>query len=171
MGMENQERMKASRGRKGRLGGWGVLAVPVLLGAQACAMFFQAPGVGVAGARVASLGLVSGTAEILLDVDNPNRYGLEVRAVDFALEIEDPDAESGWRELSRGMMADTVDLPSGDTVRVVLSVPFEYRAVGVALTSLLSSGSISYQVSGRAVVKGPTGEHDIPFRDRGTLEP
>jgi LEA14-like dessication related protein len=149
----------------------GLGAALLLWAGAACALFFQAPTIGVAGARVASLGITSGTAEILLDVDNPNRYGLEVRGVDFALAIEDPDSDSGWRELSRGMMADTVALPSGDTVRVVLSVPFEYRAVGLALTSLLSNGSISYRVEGRAVVKGPGGEHDIPFRDRGVLEP
>lgn len=144
------------------------LALTLLLG---CSLIFEQPGIRVMGARVAAFGLTSGTAEILLEVDNPNGYGLEFRGAEYLVQVEDRQSSEGWQEFSRGALADTVSLPSGDTVRITLSVPFQYRALGAAVGSLMSEGRVGYQVRGKAVVRGPTGEIEVPFRDTGVIQP
>jgi LEA14-like dessication related protein len=145
------------------------LALVVLL--TACSLVFTEPSIRVAGVRVASLGLTSGTAEVVLEVDNPNGYDLEVRGFDYRLQVVDDGAPDGWRELSAGEWPDTVRLPSRDTLQVTIPVPFDYTALGSALNAIMATGGVDYQVSGETRVGGPTGEYHVPFRQRGTLRP
>jgi len=145
-----------------------LLAVLVVAG---CSLVFTQPTVRVAGVRVASFGITSGAAELLVEVDNPNGYDLEIRGLDYVLRIEDSGNESGWRELSAGAWPDTVRLPSKDTARLVVNVPFDYSALGAALNAILTRGSIAYDVQGSTRVDGPTGEVHVPFRHRGRLKP
>ena len=146
----------------------GMAAILVML---SCSLVFTEPSVRVAGVRVASLGITSGVAEVVVSVDNPNRFGLEVRSLDYALQVEDDRSETGWSELSRGSSVDTVRVEGGDSTRVSLRIPFQYEALGAALQALLERGSVAYQVQGSALVHGPTGEVQVPFREAGTLSP
>jgi LEA14-like dessication related protein len=167
----------ASRAR-GRLrsgpGGRALQAALLLVGvggAVGCSLFVRSPEVAIADVRVVGLGFAGGTAEVLLAVDNPNRFALEVRAFQYLLEISDPARPERWDTLAMGVTADTVRLPGRSETVVPLEIPFRYNALGTALRAWLQGGEIPYRVEGEVRARGAGIQRDLPFRSRGTLTP
>ncbi len=147
----------------------GLLAL--LLGVAGCSLFVRSPEVAIADVRVVGLGLSGGTAEVLLAVDNPNRFALEVRAFEYLLEISDPARPERWDTLAVGVAPDTVRLPGRTETVVPLEIPFRYNALGTALRAWLQGGEIPYRVQGEVRARGAGIQRDLPFRSRGTLTP
>lgn len=142
-----------------------------LLILSGCALFFRNPEVRIVDVRVVGLGFTSGTAEVLLEVDNPNRFGLEVRGLDYLLEVGTPSDLERWDTLAVGFHADTVHLPRRSEEQVAIQIPFRYRALGTALTAWMQGGDIPYRIEGELKARGPGGERDLPFRSRGNIRP
>jgi len=134
-----------------------------------CAVFFRSPSVSIADVRVVGLGLTSGTAEIHLEVDNPNFFQLEVREFHYLLEVE--GRNDAWSRLAEGSSLESIRLPRRSTEQVTLQVPFSYDAIGVALRSWWDTGSMSYRVQGDLRARGPMGNRDLPFRASGKMTP
>jgi LEA14-like dessication related protein len=147
------------------------LASLVLLGSAGCALFYQSPSVRIVDVRVVGLGFTGGTAEVILEVDNPNRFGLEVRGFDYLLEVGDHRNEARWDTLAHGTAADTVQLPRRSVEEVRLRIPFRYRALDTAFRAWMDGGEIPYQLHGELRARGPGGQRDLPFRSRGSLTP
>jgi LEA14-like dessication related protein len=146
----------------------GVALVVIAIGG--CALFFRDPSVRILDVRVASLGLTAGSAEVSLEVVNPNRYTLRLRSFDYVLEIQDRSADSGWAELARGSSTDEIPVAGRDTTMVSLDVPFQYRAVQTALSAYLREGRVEYRFRGDARVRGPMGTVQLPFSQRGIFD-
>lgn len=149
------------------------LVLPLVGG---CALFVKQPAVSIADVRVVSLGLVGGTARVELEVENPNRFDLTVRSLSYELEVAEGGTGEGgeerWVRLSREEETRRdLTVPGRGSVRVEVPVAFEYRAVGTALRSLLMDGEVRYRVQGIVRVRGPVGEHRLPFRSRGRMTP
>lgn len=148
--------------------GTALLLVAVAL--AACSMAFRAPGVRIVAVRLVALGLTQGTAEMELQVSNPNDRGLDVRGVRYHLRVQDEAAEEErWLTLGEGYHSEPVRLGGHDTTRVTVSVPFRYRAVGAAIRSLVDRGEIPYRLEGEVEVAGPLGPVRVPIRTRGTV--
>ncbi len=149
--------------------------LPVLLFLLAtlpgCALLYQSPEVRIVDVRVVGLGITSGTAEILLEVDNPNRFGLEVRGLDYLLEVGTPSDQARWDTLAVGFHPDTIQLPRRSEEQVAVRIPFRYQALGTALGAWLQGGDIPYRIQGEVKARGPGGERDLPFRSRGSIRP
>lgn len=140
--------------------------LPVLGG---CALFYRSPEVQILDVRVVDLGLTSGTAEVVLEVDNPNFFQLEVRELEYLLEIEEREDE--WSSLARGSSDEAVTLPRRSTETVTLEIPFSYEALGIAMRSWWNTGEVSYRLEGDLRGRGPTGEMNVPFRAIGRMTP
>jgi LEA14-like dessication related protein len=134
-----------------------------------CTAFYQAPEVTITDVRIVGLGLSAGTAEIHLEVDNPNFYQLEVRRFQYLLEVE--GRNSNWSPLAEGVTADTVRLPRRSREDVRLQVPFRYDAVGTAVRNWWETGAMNYRVQGEILARGPMGERELPFRASGSMTP
>ncbi|MFW5904654.1 MAG: LEA type 2 family protein [bacterium] len=119
--------------------------------------------------RVVSLGLNAGMAEVVLEVDNPNFFSLEVREFDYRLEVE--DGEDRWANLAQGSTRESVTLPRRGIERVALEVPFDYEAVGAALRSWWNTGSVPYRIEGALSARGPGMVREFPFQARGRMAP
>ncbi len=139
----------------------------ILLGG--CSLFYRSPSVAIADVRVVGLGFTSGTAEIVLEVDNPNFFHLEVREFRYLLEVEGRGDQ--WSRLAEGSSAESIRLPRRSIERVTLQVPFEYEAVGTAIRSWWDTGAMNYRVQGDILARGPAGQVDLPFRSSGTMTP
>lgn len=152
-----------------------LLALLVLVGATSslggCALFVRSPEVLIADVRVVGLGLTGGTAEVLLSVDNPNRFSLEVREFRYLLEVADPARPERWDTLAAGVATDTVRLGGREATVVPLEIPFRYTALGTALRAWLQGGEIPYRIEGEVRARGVGLQRDLPFRSRGTLTP
>lgn len=136
-----------------------------------CALFVRSPEVAIADVRVVGLGITGGTAEVLLQVDNPNRFALEVREFRYLLEVTDPGAPERWDTLAVGVSADTVQLPGRQVTVVPLRIPFRYQALGTALRAWSGGGEVPYRIEGEVRARGAGIQRDLPFRSRGALVP
>lgn len=152
-------------------------AVPVLL--SACSSLVKEPTVSLAGARLSGIGISGATLAVELLVENPNRFSLDARSMEYTLSFlpfaplesgAEPE-EAAWRTLSTGRTASSVTLPGRDTVTVPVSVPFSYSELGSAAASLLRDGTLRYRFVGSFTVGSPVGEFRIPFDRTGILDP
>lgn len=163
-------RSRSIRLRRGLLGSG--LLVLVLLPLSGCALFVKEPRVTIANVEVVSLGLLGGRAQVALLIENPNRFDLEVRSFAYRLDVADgiPGEEERWSQLARQEESvQEIRIPGRDRVEVEVPVDFGYAAVGSALRSLLMEGQVRYRVEGSVRVRGPVGEHTLPFTGRGAL--
>jgi len=104
-------------------------------------------------------------------VDNPNRFALEVRGLDYVLEVSDGRREARWDTLAAGINADTVRIPRRSTEQVILRVPFRYQALGVAFRTMIEGGDIPYRVRGEVLASGPGGQRNLSFQSQGSFSP
>ena len=143
-----------------------VLALPFLLGGCS-GLLYRSPTVEIADVRVIGLGLTSGTAAVDFQVDNPNFFRLEVRELEYLLEVE--DAGNRWGRLAEGRSDERIRLGRRSTETVTLEIPFSYGALGLALRSWWETGSVGYRLEGDLLGRGPTGEVRVPFRSSGRM--
>jgi len=145
----------------------GALALVVL--AAGCTLFYQDPTVRFVDVRVVGLGITSGTAEVTLEVDNPNRFGLEVR--EFLYQLEVAEGSERWTELARGETEEAIQIPRRTVQQVTLSVPFQYRGAGSAIRAWLETGRIPYRFQGELTARAPTRTLVLPVRSEGSITP
>ncbi len=152
------------------------MALVLFAALGACASLVREPSVALSQVELRGIGLAGATVRVELDVVNPNRFGLESKALDYVLSYAaTPDTGSTpegreWRLLAEGRTAEAVDLPSRDTARVTLDVPFQYRDVGPALLALLREGTLEYRFEGAFSVGSPVGTLRVPFDRIGRLD-
>lgn len=160
------------------------VVVPLL---AACASLVKEPRVALAQVGVESLTLSGATVQVQLDVENPNGFGLDAKALEYRLFFQpgtsgragasggDPDGGSAdvgeaWRTLASGRTAEPVSLPSNQTVRVPVSIPFRFRDLEDAAASLLRDGTLRYRFEGAFTVGSPVGDIRVPFDRTGLLD-
>jgi LEA14-like dessication related protein len=142
------------------------LVLPFLVGGCS-GLLYRSPTVEIADVRVVGLGLTSGTAAVDLQVDNPNFFRLEVRELEYLLEVE--DSGNRWSRLAEGRSDERIRLGRRSTETVTLEIPFSYGALGLALRSWWETGSVGYRLEGDLLGRGPTGEVRVPFRSSGRM--
>jgi LEA14-like dessication related protein len=125
--------------------------------------------VQIADVRVVSVGLVGGTAEVSLNVVNPNGFTLTAREVRYRLSFVDADAEEGWRVLAEGESGEELRVPARDSAGVRLQVPFRFVDLGRALGGLLQQGELGYRLDGDVKFDAPMRDVRVPFDRRGSL--
>jgi LEA14-like dessication related protein len=160
-----QALLRARSGPSARLAVTAVLALLV----SGCSLFYQDPTVRLLDVRVVGLGITSGIAEVTLEVDNPNRFALEVREFTYLLEVA--EAADRWVELARGEAEETVRIGRRTTEEVVLPVPFQYRGAGSAIRAWLDTGRIEYRLQGELTARAPSRTMTFPVRSAGSLVP
>jgi LEA14-like dessication related protein len=138
---------------------------------QGCALFYRAPAVEIVDIEILSLGLSSGTAEVVLDVTNEGRRQMEIRGFLYEIEVKDPREDGGWASLAEGFFPQELSIPGSETRRVAVPVPFQYAALGAAVRSFLSEGEVPYRLKGEVWIGGDGLGLQIPFRDQGVLKP
>ena len=157
------------RRRLATLAAVGAMVLPA--GASGCALLFKNPTVSIADVTVSSVGLTGATAQVALEVANPNGYALTAEGVRYRLSFADAQADEGWRTLAEGETEEKVVIAARDTTQFRLSVPFTYASLGRALQNLLSSGSLPYRLDGDVKIDAPVRDVRVSFDRRGSLEP
>lgn len=122
----------------------------------------EAPQVEVAGIKVASIGLTSGTFDVTLRVDNPNRVTLN--GTRLVATIDTRDLRFAEIDLSRAF-----SLPAGEAVDLVVPVQIQWSGAGSVIRNLIGAGSVPYRVGGRVTVDTPIGAKGLDFSKSGTV--
>jgi len=143
----------------------------VLLGSASCAALFTPPSVEIVEVALVNLGLTSGTAAVTLDVTNSGSKELNLEEFFYEVSVKNPKGEDAWTRLAGGIHTERIVIPGEEVQRVTVPFPFEYRALGAALQSFLSSGEVPYRVHGRVSVRRFGTSFDVPFRSEGILIP
>jgi LEA14-like dessication related protein len=145
------------------------------------------PRVALAEVAVQALTLSGATIRVELDVENPNGFGLDAKALEYTLFFQTGpasdtpgggvdagvDAAGGgdsWRTLASGRTVEAVSLPSNQTVRVPVAIPFRFRDLEDAAASLLRDGTLRYRFEGAFTVGSPVGDIRVPFDRTGLLD-
>jgi len=151
------------------------LGAGLLAALPGCSLLYTPPSVTIVGVSLVSVGLTSGTAEVILDVTNQRSGKLDVRGLLYDLEVRDQGEavgqEGGWQRLAGGLHPEQVVVDGNTTHRMSLLVPFQYRALGAALRSFLTAGEVPYRIRGEVRVRSLGSERTVPFRSQGVLRP
>lgn len=153
----------------------GALSLLLALAGAACASLVKEPRVALAEVAVQSLTLSGATIRVELEVENPNGFGLDARALEYTLLFQPGTSggtgpEEGWRTLASGRTTEAVRLPANETVRVPVAVPFRFRDIEDAAASLLRDGALRYRFEGAFTVGSPVGDIRVPFDRTGLLD-
>lgn len=141
------------------------LCLPVYL--SSCATLsewthLQAPQVEVAGIRIASLGLSSGTFDVTLRVNNPNSVELHGTRLVATLDAR----EDRFANID---LSNAFTLPKGAAVPIVVPVTIQWSGANSAIRGLIGSGAVPYRLGGRVTVDTPIGPKGLDFSASGTV--
>lgn len=147
-----------------------VLAVALV----GCSTLFDAPDVRIIDVRVSGIGISGATADVMLEVSNPNGFSLTAEELRYRLAFEDPelrdaDEEDPWRTVASEEADRRVTVPAGERADVTVSVPFDYGDVGRAVVSLVREGALRYRLTGDILFDAPVGSVRVPFDDIGRV--
>lgn len=142
-----------------------VVALAILGFLTGCSGLYRAPEVNLTNVQITGLGLTSGIARVYLEVENPNPVSLEVRRIEYLLELRGPDGE--WDVLSEGVSSDPVTVVRRGTTDLSLEVVFQYRALGAAFLDWWDSREVTYRIQGDLLARGPLGPVELPFEASG----
>lgn len=122
----------------------------------------QAPQVEVAGIKVASVGLSSGTFDVTLRVNNPN--GVDLHGTHLVATVDTKDQRFADIDLSNAFT-----LPKGAAVPIVVPVTIQWSGAGSAVRQLIGAGAVPYRIGGRVTVDTPIGAKGLDFSSSGTV--
>ncbi len=133
-----------------------VIAGCATIGRQA----FTTPVVTFKDVRVNGIGLQGGSLDVVLNVYNPNHYGLSAQRLDYQVLVDSVPLGTG--EITRSF-----GVGGSDSTEVRLPVAFSYSGLGSAGRALLARGVVNYRVIGNLTVGTPIGNFTRPFDRSG----
>ena len=156
--------MRARRAPLTRATTRGALAAAALVSAAGCATLgrqvFNQPLVTFKDVRFNGLGLQGGSVDVVLNVYNPNGYGLSAQRLDYQVLVDST-------RLGTGAITQPFKVGGGDSTEVHLPVTFSYSGLGSAGRALMSRGVVNYRVLGNITVGTPIGNFTRPFDRTG----
>ncbi len=121
---------------------------------------FNNPVVSFKDVRFNGLGLQGGSVDVVLNVYNPNHYGLSAQRLDYQVMVDST-------QLGTGAITRSFGVGGSDSTEVHLPLTFSYATLGSAGRALLSRGVVNYRVIGNITVGTPLGNFTRPFDRTG----
>ena len=144
-----------------------VAAIGVAAATLACASTggpppppFYRPSVSLRDVKMGGVGITGGSLDVLLNVYNPNTYGLEQPRVRYRVYVD-------TLPVARGIYDSDLVLDSRDSVKLRVPASFSYLGLGIAGRALLNTGSLNYRVVGDITVTTPYGRYTFPYDRAG----
>jgi LEA14-like dessication related protein len=143
---------------------WGAFAVMLTLsGCRSLAKAaFIPPEVAVADTKVRNISLRGGALDVVLRVENPNDFRLDVSGVRYVVWVDSTQVATGTVER-------LVTLPPRSATTVEVPVEFVLDALRVVMVRFVSTGSVPYRVTGEFQYVTPFGRITRPFESGGTV--
>jgi LEA14-like dessication related protein len=136
----------------------GLLIVLVL---ASCSV--RRPQVSFANVLLGQVRLDGGRLDLLLDIQNPNNWTIDLQALTYTVVIDDVTAASGETETR-------IAIPAGDCATVVLPVDVTWGGIGRGARELLG-GELEYRVNGVLTVGTRVGTFRWPYDRRSRFAP
>jgi LEA14-like dessication related protein len=109
---------------------------------------------------VRDVGVRGGKLDLMIDVENPNRFDLRGTEIQLGFDVE-------GSHVGDLVFADEFTVDRGGRTRLALPLRFEWAGVGAALRTALSQGAIPYEMKGQLKLVTPWGAQSVPFTRTG----
>jgi LEA14-like dessication related protein len=119
-----------------------------------------APRVRDASMDWSTLGMSGAEGRMMLELDNLNSFGIEIRAFDFDLSL-------GGISIANSQLAQPASFAANGTGRIDIPVSISTASLGLAALNMLRSDTLDYAVSGQMHIVTPFGEMNVPLNQQG----
>ncbi len=98
-----------------------------------------------------------------IEVQNPNSFDLDFRALEYTIYFND-------REVGRGRLDKEVRVAKTSATLVQVPLQTDFKSLGDPLGLVLGGQDLRYKIEGAAIVKASLGTATIPFSKSGEIK-
>jgi len=98
-----------------------------------------------------------------IEVQNPNSFDLDLRALEYTVYFND-------REVGRGRLDQEVRVAKASATLVQVPLQTDLKSLGDPLGLVLAGKVLKYKIEGAAIVKASLGTATIPFSKSGEIK-
>jgi LEA14-like dessication related protein len=97
-----------------------------------------------------------------LDVQNPNRFDLTLKSLEYVVFLDN-------EEIGTGRLEKEILVPASSTTQVQVSVAARFKDLGGSLKAIINGNDLPYKIDGKATVKTVFGSSYFPFSKDGRI--
>jgi len=124
--------------------------------------FLEQPTFALKEVAVTRLSLTDIHFRFGIEVQNPNSFDLDLRALEYTVYFND-------RQVGRGRLDKEVRLGKTSTTLVQVPLQTDFKSLGDPLGLVLAGQDLRYKIEGAAIVKASLGTATIPFSKTGEV--
>jgi len=121
------------------------------------------PTVAIQAIHVTGLSLTGATLTFLVELENPNGFGLTVTEFTYSVYLND-------RLVANGETTDPIAIQSRSVTSIPLPLKTSFQDLEKGLKSLIGSDSVEYRIQGSLTVQSFLGHLEFPYNRTGTIE-
>ena len=121
------------------------------------------PTVAIQEIHVTGLSLTGATLTFLVELENPNGFGLTVTVFTYSVYLND-------RPVAHGETTDPIAIQSRSVTSIPLPLKTTFQDLEKGLKSLIGSDSVEYRIQGSLAVRSFLGRLEFPYSRTGTID-
>ena len=139
------------------------LSIPAFFFLPSCMNWFlEQPTFALKEVAVTRLSLTDIHFRFGIEVQNPNSFELDLRALEYTVYFND-------REVGRGRLDKEVRVAKTSATLVQVPLQTDFKSLGDPLGLILAGQDLRYKIEGAAIVKASLGTATIPFSKTGEV--
>ncbi|MBI3609446.1 MAG: LEA type 2 family protein [Nitrospirae bacterium] len=120
------------------------------------------PTVAIQSVQVTGLNPAGATLTFLVDLENPNGFGVTVKAFSYSVYLSD-------HLLAQGEMREPVSIKGRSVASIPLPLKTDLQEIVTGLKSLNSSDMADYRIEGSLKIRSFFGRLEFPYNRTGTI--
>jgi LEA14-like dessication related protein len=125
--------------------------------------FLEQPTFALKEVAVTRLSLTDVHFRFGIEVQNPNSFDLDLRALEYTVYFND-------REVGRGRLDKEVRVAKTSATLVQVPLQTDFKSLGDPLGLVLAGQNLRYKIEGAAIVKASVGTATFPFSKSGEIK-
>jgi LEA14-like dessication related protein len=121
------------------------------------------PTVAIQEIHVTGLSLTGATLTFLVELENPNGFGLTVTAFTYSVYLND-------RPVAKGEATEPIAIQRRSITSIPLPLKTTFQDLEKGLKSLIGSDSVEYRIQGSLAVQSFLGRLEFPYNRTGTID-
>jgi len=134
----------------------------VLVVAGCAGLFFEEPVITLKEIHVQQLSLTDASLILVAEIQNPNRYELRLKSLNYVVHLNNREAGSGFLQKE-------ISVPAASAVSVEIPVSARFGSLGDIARMYFTGQDLSYRIEGKALVKAGLFDRNFPFSHSGNL--
>jgi len=135
----------------------------LLLLTSCMSWFLEQPTFALKEVAITRLSLTDIHFRFGIEVQNPNSFDLDLRALEYTVYFND-------REVGRGRLDKEVRIAKTSATLVQVPLQTDFKSLGDPLGLVLAGQDLKYKIEGAAIVKASLGTATIPFSKSGNIK-